>query len=181
MDGAGSVFGPEDGKPAPRRKRDRAMAALMRRQEGAIALGQLQAMGFSADEVVGLVEHGALQRLHRAVFLDARAPIPPRGHLFAALQAAGPAAFLSHRTAAALYGLRAINVREIELTVIAGHTPRHAGLRIHRTRNAPHTDELRTKDGLRVSSVGNDGLHWPRRDGLKWPHFASVVVGVDVA
>ena len=22
----------------------------------------------------------------------------------------------------------------------------------------------------------NDGLHWPRRDGLKWPHFASVVV-----
>ena len=27
----------------------------------------------------------------------------------------------------------------------------------------------------------NDGLHWPRRDGLKWPHLASVVVGVDVA
>jgi hypothetical protein len=125
----------------------------MRRQEGAIALGQLRAMGFSADEVAGLVEHGALQRRHRAVFLDARAPIPPRGHLFAALLAAGPAAFLSHRTAAALHGLRAINVRQIELTVIAGHTPQRAGLRIHRTRNAPHTDELRTKDGLRVSSV----------------------------
>jgi hypothetical protein len=29
--------------------------------------------------------------------------------------------------------------------------------------------------------VGNDGLHWPRRDGLKWPHFASVVCVVDVA
>ena len=28
---------------------------------------------------------------------------------------------------------------------------------------------------------GSDGLHWPRRDGLKWPHLASVVVGVDVA
>jgi hypothetical protein len=27
----------------------------------------------------------------------------------------------------------------------------------------------------------NDGLHWPRRDGLKWLHLASVVVGVDVA
>jgi hypothetical protein len=23
-------------------------------------------------------------------------------------------------------------------------------------------------------------LHWPRRGRLKWPHFASVVVGVDV-
>jgi hypothetical protein len=29
-------------------------------------------------------------------------------------------------------------------------------------------------------SAENDGLHWPRRDGLKWPHLASVVVGVDV-
>ena len=28
---------------------------------------------------------------------------------------------------------------------------------------------------------GNDGLHWPRRDGLKWPHLASVVCVVDVA
>jgi hypothetical protein len=27
----------------------------------------------------------------------------------------------------------------------------------------------------------NDDLHWPRRDGLKWTHLASVVVGVDVA
>jgi hypothetical protein len=27
----------------------------------------------------------------------------------------------------------------------------------------------------------NDGLHWPRRDGLMWLHLASVVVGVDVA
>ncbi len=26
----------------------------------------------------------------------------------------------------------------------------------------------------------NDDLHWPRRDGLKWPQLASVVVGVDV-
>jgi DNA-binding SARP family transcriptional activator len=31
------------------------------------------------------------------------------------------------------------------------------------------------------SQVGNDGLHWPRRDGLKWPHFGSVVWVVDVA
>jgi hypothetical protein len=26
----------------------------------------------------------------------------------------------------------------------------------------------------------SDGLHWPRRDGLKWLHLTSVVVGVDV-
>jgi hypothetical protein len=29
--------------------------------------------------------------------------------------------------------------------------------------------------------VGSGNLQWPRRGGLKWPHLASVVVGVDVA
>jgi hypothetical protein len=27
----------------------------------------------------------------------------------------------------------------------------------------------------------NDDLRWPHRDGLIWPHFSSVVVGLDVA
>jgi hypothetical protein len=27
----------------------------------------------------------------------------------------------------------------------------------------------------------NDGLRWLRRDGVKWPRLASVVVGVDLA
>jgi hypothetical protein len=27
----------------------------------------------------------------------------------------------------------------------------------------------------------NDDFAWPHRDGLIWPHFASVVVGLDVA
>jgi len=36
-------------------------------------------------------------------------------------------------------------------------------------------------DEQTAALLENDGLHWPRRDGLKWPHLASVVVGVDVA
>jgi hypothetical protein len=66
--------------------------------------------------------------------------------------AAGPGAFLSHRTAAALYGFRAVNVRAIEVTVVANRTPRRDGLRIHRTASL-YPDEVRTIDGLRVSSV----------------------------
>jgi DNA-binding SARP family transcriptional activator len=30
------------------------------------------------------------------------------------------------------------------------------------------------------ADVGSGGLHWLRRGGLKWPHFASVVVCVDL-
>jgi hypothetical protein len=128
------------------------MASVCRRQSGAIGVGQLQAVGFTAREVSRLVSGGALTRRHQGVLLDARAPIPPRGHLFAALLAAGPTAFLSHRTAAAIHGLRAVNVRQIELTVVANRTPKRDGLRIHRTTNL-HPHEVRTVDGLRVSSV----------------------------
>jgi hypothetical protein len=128
------------------------MASVCRKQSGAVGVGQLQALGFTAREVSRLVSGGAFTRRHQGVLLDARAPIPPRGHLFAAILTAGPAAFLSHRTAAAVHGLRAVNVRQIELTVIANRTPQRDGLRIHRTTNL-HPDEVRTIDRLRLSSV----------------------------
>ncbi len=128
------------------------MAAVCRKQSGAIGVDQLLELGFTRKEVFRLVSGGAFTRRHQGVLLDARAPIPPRGYLIAALLAAGPSAFLSHRTAAAVHGLRAVNVRQIELTVVANRTPTRGGLRIHRTTNL-HRDEVRTIDRLRVSSV----------------------------
>ncbi len=129
------------------------MARVCRRQDGAVGIEQLYALGFSAREVNRLVGGGAFVRRHRGVLLDARAPATQRGQLFAALLAFGTGAFLSHRTAAALHGLRAVNVRAIEVTVASGHTPKHPGLIAHRTRATPHPDEVRTRDGLRHSSV----------------------------
>jgi hypothetical protein len=129
------------------------MAQVCRRQDGALGVEQLHALGFSAHEVGRLVGGGAFVRRHRGVLLDARAPATHRGQLFAALLAFGPGAFLSHRTAAALHGLRAVNVRSIEVTVVSGHTPQHRGLIAHRTRVTPDSDELRTRDGLSFSSV----------------------------
>jgi hypothetical protein len=32
-----------------------------------------------------------------------------------------------------------------------------------------------------ADQLENDDLRWPHRDGLIWPHFSSVVVGLDVA
>jgi hypothetical protein len=128
------------------------MARLCRRQSGAIGVDQLLELGFTRKEVSRLVSGGAFTRRHRGVLLDARAPIPPRGHLIAALLAVTPGAFLSHRTAAALHGLRSVNVRAIEVTVVAQHTPGHAGLHMHRTAHLD-ADEIRVRDGLRFSSV----------------------------
>jgi hypothetical protein len=150
---SGKVAGPQDEEGAQSRiERERALAVVCRRQDGAVGIAQLAVLGFSGTEVTRLVAGGAFIRRHRGVYLDARAPLGPRAHLFAALLAAGPTAFLSHRTAAAIHGLRAVNVRAIELTILTDHTPQRDGLRIHRTTTL-HPDEVRTIDGLRVSSV----------------------------
>jgi hypothetical protein len=129
------------------------MARLSRRQHGAVGVRQLHELGFTQREVTRLVAGGAFTRRHRGVLLDARAPTPQRGYLHAALLAVVPTGFLSHRTAAALHRLRAVNVHDIEVTVVAQHTPSHPGLHVHRTAQAPYPDEITTKDGLSTSAV----------------------------
>ena len=74
-------------------------------------------------------------------------------HLLAALLACGPASFLSHRTAAAIWGLRAVSLAQIEVTIPGPKARRRQGLIVHRTSAAPHRHEVRTNGGLRVSSV----------------------------
>ncbi len=64
--------------------------------------------------------------------------------------AAGPTAFLSHRTAAAVWGLRDITTRRIELTAPGCRRRPRGSLTIHDASDASH---VTTKDDLRVSSV----------------------------
>jgi very-short-patch-repair endonuclease len=74
-------------------------------------------------------------------------------HLVAAFLSVGSRSFLSHRTAAALWGLRPVNVRDIELTLPGSGGRRHPSLTVHRTRSEPHPDDVRVRGQLRVSSV----------------------------
>lgn len=146
---SGNFCQPEQDKSS----RTRRLARLMRSQEGAIATRQLVALGYARNEVTTLIARGELSRRHRGVFIDARAPATTRTQLFAALLAAGPTGFFSHRTAAALHGLRPLNVHALELTVVADHTPDLEGLILHRCLRPPQRDELRTRDGLKCSSI----------------------------
>jgi Protein of unknown function (DUF559) len=127
----------------------------MRSQSGVVRLRQLRALGFSDDDVVGMVTSAQLWRVRRGVYADARSPMTPRGHLFAATLSFAPKArpFFSHRTAAALLGVRDLSVGHLELTVVADHTPQRPPLRIHRVSQPPPADELRQANGLTHSSA----------------------------
>jgi hypothetical protein len=125
----------------------------MRRQAGAASLEQLDECGYDRRAVGRLVDRGVIQRRHQGVYVDALAPLQTRGQLFAALLACHRSAFLSHRTAAGLLGLRPLNLRTIEVTVVADHTPRHHGLIVHRTSRDPMPHEIRVRDDLRIASA----------------------------
>src|SRR6202034_1942269 len=98
---------------------------------------QLHELGLSDRQLVRLVQQGRFVRRHRGVYVDALVKPTQRGRLLGALLALGDTAFLSRRTALALYGVRLVNLREIEVTVLADHTPRHRGLLVHRTTVGP--------------------------------------------
>lgn len=114
---------------------------------------QLRELGFTPIQIAWRIEHGRLHRVHHNVYAVGHRALISHGHLIAALLSAGPTAFLSHRTAAAVWGLRPVNMNAIELT-IPGQSRRAAPpLIIHRTRHAPHPHDLRTRTDLRVAAL----------------------------
>jgi hypothetical protein len=151
--GAGKESSPSGNFPSPRAERDLAMTRVTRSNHGLVTIGRLNRLGFSKKEVLGLVAHGDLRRVHRGVYADGRTQLSDRGRLHAALLALGRASWLPGETGAAAWGLKTGVPAVIEVSLVADHTPRHPGLRIRRVVHPPHPCEIKTRNGLRVSSI----------------------------
>src|SRR5579875_1159873 len=132
--------------------RERELERLAGRQFGVIALAQLERIGFSYEEVRRRRERGFLIKLYRGVYAVGHRNIGQTGWLLAALLACGPNSFLSHRTAAGVWGMRALTVREIEVTVPRARCRSRPGLRLHRARTSPAKGEVSSRAQLRLSS-----------------------------
>jgi very-short-patch-repair endonuclease len=148
MADAGDIPGPTD-----QDRRQRELAALAARQLGVVSRADLYELGFTYEQGRTMVRQGRLHPLHRDVFAVGHRRIVDRGLLLAGLMAVGRDAFLSHRTAAGVWGLRAINTHDIEVTVVGSSARRRPGLMLHRTKDEPHPRDVRQNGHLRVSSV----------------------------
>ncbi|MGZ4244921.1 MAG: type IV toxin-antitoxin system AbiEi family antitoxin domain-containing protein [Solirubrobacteraceae bacterium] len=146
-----------DGRSHARRAIDhrggQELALRAARQRGVVSREQLSELGFSRGQVERLIRDGWLQSVHHNVYAVGHRHLSDRAHLLAALLSVGAPSFLSHRTAAAVWGLRAINTHDIEITVPGTGGRRRDGLRLHRTQDEPHPDDVRNHVDLRVSSV----------------------------
>ncbi len=123
--------------------------ALARRQHGVIARRQLLALGYSRDAIEHRLRVGRLHPVRRGIYAVGRRDLSPHGQWRAALLSYGEEAFLSHRSAAALYGIgrellwergQSASTSLIELSVRQPNARSHEGIRVHRRPSLPSHD-----------------------------------------
>jgi very-short-patch-repair endonuclease/predicted transcriptional regulator of viral defense system len=129
---------------------DRSIAALAGRQHGVVARRQLAALGLGADAIDHRIAAGRLHPIHRGVYAVGHRSLTRHAVWIAAVLAAGADAVLSHRSAAALWGIRHGERSSVE--VIAPRRIRERrGLHAYRIVLPP--DEVTHERGIPVTNV----------------------------
>jgi predicted transcriptional regulator of viral defense system len=129
---------------------DARLAVLADRQHGRVSRRQLLALGLGKHAIDHLVRRRRLHPEYRGVYAVGYARPTRRGRWMAALLAGGEGAVLSHRSAAALWGLCPPRAGEVEVSMPRVRQPQQ-GIRFYR--NAPAPDEITTVDGIPVTTV----------------------------
>jgi very-short-patch-repair endonuclease len=130
----------------------RRVAQLAGRQGGAVADWQLLRLGFGRAAVDQWLRSGRTHSIHRGVYAVGHAVLGEKGRLWAALLACGPVAVISHRSAAALWGIRPNNRKPIDVTVPGRSRHRRKGIDVHLVRHLDPRD-VTTRDGIPVTTV----------------------------
>jgi very-short-patch-repair endonuclease len=138
---------------APARQRRAALEDLVALQHGAVSRPQLADLGFTRHEIAGLARAGWLHRVFPGVYALGRRSLGVRGRWMAAVLACGPGALLSHRSCAALRGIRRERSQAlIEITVPSDRARAIAGVRAYRCCQLKPQDRT-VVDGIPCASV----------------------------
>jgi very-short-patch-repair endonuclease len=122
------------------------------RRHGVVTRRQLHALGLSDTAIRHWIRRGVLHRMHRGVYAVGHRVPAVEGRMLAAVLACGPGAALSHRSAAALWGLRQSDQRRIDVTAVADAGRCDRAIAQHRARNLDAVD-LTTHRGVPVTTV----------------------------
>lgn len=136
-----------------RTPREGAIVDLVRGQQGVVTHAQLTALGVGRRTINRWLASGRLSAVHRDVYAYGPRPLTRNGKWLAAVLAMGPEAFLSHRSAAALWGL-AGDRPKVDVNAPRGRQVRpgrRSGVKVHRCRFDP--SEVTMRGGIPVSTV----------------------------
>jgi Transcriptional regulator, AbiEi antitoxin len=85
-------------------------------QYGLVTLAQLRGLGISRSAVYQRARGGRLHRVHEGVYAVGYSQLTREGRWMAAVLAGGSDAVLSHRSAAALWGIRDVDRGSVDVT-----------------------------------------------------------------
>jgi len=129
-----------------------AVGELFQAQHAVAGLRQLVALGLSARAIQHRAAVGRLRRELRGVYALGGVTLTPDGHRMAAVLTSGEDAVLSHRSAAAAWGLMRWRPRAEDVT-IPGSQRRPGGVIAHRARR------LTPEDRAEVHGIPTTSLH----------------------
>ncbi|MGH2883189.1 MAG: type IV toxin-antitoxin system AbiEi family antitoxin domain-containing protein, partial [Solirubrobacteraceae bacterium] len=130
---------------------DLIVAWIAARQLGLITAAQLHRAGVGRGSIEWRLANGQLHRVFRGVYLVGHS-VPVAGALeLAAVLAVGKDGVVSHRSAAALWGLARPPIGEVEVTVVGRDCRSRDGLRVHAAERLADPDRMH-KSGIPVTS-----------------------------
>ena len=130
---------------------DAAIAALATRQYGVVGRAQLVALGAGRGAIRHRLETKRLHAVHRTVYAVGHPLLPRHGRYMAAVLACGREAVLSHRSAAALWGLLEDGSAMTDVTTPRRGARRINGVRVHRSRRLER-DDIATCERIPVTT-----------------------------
>lgn len=130
-----------------------ALARLADQQHGVVGRRQLMGLGIEEGTMRRWLRAGRLHPLHREAFAVGHTRVNQHGRWLAAVLACGEGALLSHRSAAALWGLARQRGSAVDVTGRSGRQfrPGRDGLRLHRGRL--YEDDRSERAGIPVTSL----------------------------
>jgi len=137
-------------RSAQTRPGDGAIARLAERQYGVVGRSQLSRLGLSGDAINRRLRLGRLHRVHPGVYAVGHKVISQKGRWMAGVLACGPESVLSHRSAAALWGIRSSAGEVVHVTL--RHKSRTSRLICRHLVLLPK-DEMTVHEGIPVTTV----------------------------
>lgn len=133
-------------------KRSRRAWELAGRQHGVVARRQLLALGFTKRSIEQRIARGRLHVAMRGVYAVGWPELTRERRWMAAVLACGNGAALSHRSAAALWGIGREKTSQIDVSVRKLCELRRPGLKI-RGRPTLAVEDISSRDGILVTAV----------------------------
>ncbi len=149
------------GMRAERANTDVVLARLAARQHGVVSSRQLRTAGIDHRSISRRVQNGRLHRIHRGVYAVGHTNLSFEGRCMAAVLALGQCAVISHRSAAALWGLLPSPAGFVDVTVSGdGGRRKRVGVTVHRSFTlAPRVMTRRNGIGVTTPSRTLRDLH----------------------